>query len=102
MAHEWAHIVQFSKGHRNAGKSVELHADFLAGWFLGRTSVAREFPSDKQRQEAGYRIFFYGDNNIHSPDHHGTGVERASAIQSGFELAAKVNNVDAAYRARSL
>ncbi len=42
MAHEWAHIVQFSKGHRNAGKSVELHADFLAGWFLGRTSVARD------------------------------------------------------------
>jgi hypothetical protein len=101
MAHEWAHIVQFSRGYRAAGKSVELHADFLAGWFLGRTTAAREFSTEAQRQEA-YRIWRYADNDIHNPDHHGTMGERTSAIESGFDLAAKVGNVDAAFRARSL
>lgn len=102
MAHEWAHIVQFSRGHRLPGKSTELHADFLAGWFLGRTRGARDYSADKQRTEAGYRIFLYGDGDIHSPHHHGTGAERVSAIQSGFELAPQLNNVDDAFRARSL
>ena len=102
MAHEWAHIVQYSRGHRLPGKSTELHADFLAGWFLSRTGAAQDVSADKQRDEAMYRIFFLGDYNYGDPDHHGTPIERASVITQGFDLAAKVNNVDAAYRARSL
>jgi hypothetical protein len=101
MAHEWAHVVQFSRGYRAPGKSVELHADFLAGWFLGRTTGARESSPAMQRQEA-YRIWKYADNDIHGPAHHGTIGERMNAIDSGFELAAKVGNVDGAFRARSL
>ena len=102
MAHEWAHIVQFSKGHRNAGKSVELHADFLAGWFLAARVWRGNFLRTSSDRKPVIASSFTGTTTSIVPDHHGTGVERASAIQSGFELAAKVNNVDAAYRARSL
>jgi len=102
MAHEWAHIVQYSRGHRLPGKSTELHADFLAGWFLSRTSAARTESVEKQGAEAMYRFGLLGDNDLGHPDHHGTMAERANAVTQGFDLAARVNNVDAAYRARSL
>jgi hypothetical protein len=102
IAHEWAHIVQFSRGYRNAGKSVELHADFLAGWFLGRTSGARTGFKDQERGEAMIRFFGLGDYEIYHPEHHGTPKERAFVIADGFDLASKVYNVDAAFRARSL
>jgi len=102
IAHEWAHIVQFSRGHRVPGKSVELHADFLAGWFLGRTSGARIGSNDQERGEAMIRFFGLGDYETNHPEHHGTPKERAFVIADGFDLASKVNNVDAAFRARSL
>lgn len=102
VAHEWAHIVQFSRGHRFPGKSIELHADFLSGWFLGRTSLARSGSKDLERGEAMLRSYGLGDYEHNDPDHHGTPKERAFAIADGFDLAEKVNNVDAAFRARSL
>jgi hypothetical protein len=102
MAHEWAHIVQFNRGHRVPGKFTELHADFLAGWFLGRTTSARPGSPDQQRADGLYRFGGMGDFEYSNPQHHGTPGERAGAITKGFDLAAKVDNIDAAFRARSL
>jgi hypothetical protein len=102
IAHEWAHIAQFNRGHRTPGKATELHADFLAGWFLGRTSLARPGATDQQRTDSMYRFGVMGDFEYSNPHHHGTPGERAGAITSGFDLAAKVDNIDAAFRARSL
>jgi hypothetical protein len=98
LAHEWAHIVQYTKGQPAPGKSTELHADFLAGWFLGRTTKGW----GDARKEGMYRFYFLGDDQIRHPDHHGTPIERASAIVDGFDLAATVDTVDAAYRRRPL
>jgi hypothetical protein len=95
VAHEWAHIVQFARNHHAAGKAAELHADFLAGWFLGRTAG-----SSGVRDEAMYRFYFLGDHAVNHPDHHGTPMERASAATAGFDLAAKVDDIDAAFGAR--
>jgi hypothetical protein len=95
VAHEWAHIVQFARNYLAPGKAAELHADFLAGWFLGRTAG-----SSGVRDEAMYRLYFLGDDAVNHPDHHGTPMERASATTNGFDLAAKVDNIDAAFSAR--
>lgn len=98
VAHEWAHIAQFARQYRTATvKSRELHADYMAGWFLGRTT-----PKDRAeavRNEAMYRFYFLGDTETAHPDHHGTHIERASAITKGFEAAAKVDDLDAAFAA---
>ena len=95
VAHEWAHIVQFARNYLAPGKAAELHADFLAGWFLGRTAG-----SSGVRDEAMYRFYFLGDDAVNHPDHHGTPMERASAATNGFDLADKVDNIDAAFSAR--
>ena len=99
VAHEWAHILQHVRQYRTASyKAAELHADYLAGWFLGRTTP----PAGGQaaKDEAMYRFFFLGDTEYTNPTHHGTPMERVSAITSGFELAATVDKVDVAFDAR--
>jgi len=99
VAHEWAHIVQYSRGrYGGPGKSGELHADFLAGWFLGRPTPPAG--RDEAKNEAMYRLFFLGDTAYTDPNHHGTPLERASAVTDGFELAATVDKLDVAFEAR--
>jgi predicted metalloprotease len=88
MAHEFAHIYQFSTQYRqrlreldDTVKPVELHADFLAGYHLGL----------KRRSGASMDIgawmdgaYLLGDENYELKEHHGTPKERQRAVREGY------------------
>lgn len=79
LAHEYAHIVQFKAGRHPATPVNELHADFLAGWYLARRgynyfTVGPAFQS----------FFSKGGYDFNSPNFHGTPQQRLTAIQAGF------------------
>lgn len=84
MAHEFGHLAQFRAGFREPGKRPELHADFMAGWYLnlrGRYAWVNLMPA--------LRIFYeLGDYSFNSPQHHGTPQERLAAAQAGFNSGA--------------
>jgi hypothetical protein len=90
-AHEFGHIVQYKRGlqpilmrGQNTVRRVELHADFLAGYFSGTRKMKRsDFPA-AVFATTQYRV---GDDDFASPTHHGTSEERAAAIVRGFEVA---------------
>jgi hypothetical protein len=93
-AHEFGHIVQFKKGLYdslivgNTVKRLELHADFLAGYFAGKHKL--EMPSFPAAVFAT-TLFSFGENQFGDPNHHGTQRERGDAVVAGF---------DAGYRAK--
>lgn len=87
-AHEFAHVVQFfsphyrqlRKAHRTV-KLVELHADFLAGYFVARRRA--RFP-EMRLQGLGEAWEAMGDVEYNDPKHHGTSAERLAAIEEGY------------------
>jgi hypothetical protein len=87
-AHEFAHIYQFWSGYHQEltvdGKVrlAELHADFLAGYFLARRKAEL---TQLNIQGAGALIESLGDTEFSSPDHHGTPVQRVRAIEAGYD-----------------
>lgn len=86
-AHECGHIFQFFSPYvRRLGgytaKYVELHADFLAGYYMGRR---REFSSDRIAVFAR-SVFNKGDYNFNHPSHHGTPDQRFEAMKRGYEI----------------
>jgi len=90
FAHEFGHIAQFRTGLHNSlrerqptAKLVELHADFLAGYYLGLRQA--ENP-ELRLWAAGALINGLGDNNFTNPGHHGTAEERTFAIEQGYKL----------------
>lgn len=93
LAHEFAHIYQFEHGYYQrlldasiySGKKThrlnELHADFLAGWFLG----GMDFAVGLKQQRAFVNSFFArGDFDQSNVQHHGSPAERLSALFVGF------------------
>jgi hypothetical protein len=84
MAHEWNHVLQFSKGTRLALlKDKELQSDFMAGYYLrvrGAVDSAAVY---------GFANALYsrGDYYFWNPQHHGTPEERVQAMFLGFEYA---------------
>lgn len=90
-AHEFGHIAQHKYGltrplaaGQTTVKRVELHADFLAGYFAGVRKMERpDFPA------AVYATtqYGFGDYRSDSVRHHGRPEERAAAIVKGFETA---------------
>jgi hypothetical protein len=90
IAHEFGHIWAMRAGMMdklNEGqktvKRSELHADFLAGYFLGTRKRAAPNISLHAAGELFHRI---GDDNINSPNHHGTPKERVAAAEEGFKI----------------
>jgi hypothetical protein len=91
VAHEYGHIAQYKHNLKQtllAGqttvKRLELHADFLAGYFAGARKLKRpDFPA------AVFATTQYsaGDYRVERISHHGTPEERANAIVKGFETA---------------
>jgi hypothetical protein len=91
VAHEFGHIAQFKNNLKrplligqDSVKRLELHADFLAGYFAGRRKLDRpDFPA------AVFATTQYaaGDYRPERVSHHGTPEERANAIVKGFEVA---------------
>ena len=89
-AHEFGHILQYKKDLRSKliingkVKRLELHADFLAGYFAGKRKLdSPGFPA----AVFATTQYSFGDNNYGSPDHHGTQKERGDAVVAGFETA---------------
>lgn len=93
--HEGAHIYQFANGYQSrlrgrTVKPMELHADFLAGWYFARTG--RTEPS---LVAFGTSLFDKGDYQYNDRDHHGTPEERVSAMQAGYAVG-NITNVSTA------
>ena len=89
-AHEFGHIAQFRSGidkqllrYQHTVKRVELHADFLSGYFLGVRK--RQQPSISVR-EAGHALYQIGDYEFNDENHHGTPDQRVAAAETGFWL----------------
>jgi|SRR5208337_2883850 len=89
-AHEFGHIVQYdTRVHDTLSygqptvKLVELHADFLAGYYLG---LRQSDQPSLRLFSAGAFIHDLGDNNFTSPTHHGTKEERTAALEGGYRL----------------
>ena len=89
-AHEFGHIAQFRSGvderllrSQRTVKRMELHADFLSGYFLGVRK--RQRPSISV-WAAGHTLYRIGDYEFQNPNHHGTPDERVAAAESGFKL----------------
>jgi hypothetical protein len=93
-AHEFGHIAQYKHGVdrmlivNGRKKRLELHADFMAGYFAGRRKL--EMP-DYPAAVFATTQYSFGDNSYGAPEHHGTSVERGQAVVAGY---------DSAYRAR--
>ena len=84
-AHEGAHVVQFgspSLSERLRGptvKLIELHADFLAGYYFSRTGR-----TEKSLVTFGESLFSKGDYDYNDRQHHGTPKQRVAAMRAGY------------------
>jgi hypothetical protein len=90
-AHEFGHILQYKLNLRDkilAGqptvKRMELHADYLAGYYAGALKLKRpKYPAAVFATQQ----YSAGDLHVNHPSHHGRPDERAAAIVRGFEVA---------------
>jgi len=96
MAHEWAHIVQQNREPLRIMPVPwkELHADFLAGWYLGLRSRQIAMPIDG----FGRSLYGKGDTAFFDPNHHGTPAQRATMMFEGYVYARETGerSIDAA------
>jgi hypothetical protein len=89
-AHEFGHIAQFKYevykrlvGVDERTKRLELHADFLSGYFAGLRKIQRpDFPA------ATFALTQFGFGDYTDDiDHHGTPDERGAAVVAGYRAA---------------
>ncbi len=100
LAHEWAHILQ----QNTPGLRImptpwkELHADFLAGWYMGLRSI--ELRTPVPIDGFGRSLYGKGDYGFFDPDHHGTPEQRAVMMYEGYDYArnSSERGLDAAVR----
>lgn len=103
-AHEFGHIIQYNKGIQGVlrggertVRKIELHADYLSGWYLGLRKM--EDPNISL-YSSGKTFNEIGDFQYNNPDHHGTPKERVDAAEAGFSLAQQgVRDISSAVRA---
>jgi hypothetical protein len=80
LAHEFAHALQFKMGHNGVYKRPELHADFIAGYYIGKTYNL----SNDELVTFLSEFASLGDYNFFDLQHHGTPYERECAFKEGF------------------
>lgn len=90
-AHEFGHICQFQQnlsstlqGTERTVRRIELHADYLSGWYLGLLKKRNSSISLWSSGDTFHRI---GDSNFTNELHHGTPEQRVAASRAGFDLA---------------
>ena len=90
-AHEFAHVVQFFSGFyerlsrgQTTKKLVELHADFLSGYYIGLRKINY---TPAQLVVLGRSWETIGDSSYTDPQHHGTPEERLGAVEQGYRFA---------------
>lgn len=81
FAHEWGHIRQFSDVGQLHKPLMELHADYLAGWYLGTKS---SYGSSLDIAGIARSLFEKGDSNFNSPPDHGLPRQRVRSMEVGF------------------
>lgn len=81
MAHEFAHILQNKLKCELTGSFRELHADFLAGYYLGITD---QFSDSDQTTVFAQSLFEKGDGALWEEGHHGTPEMRVQAMMGGY------------------
>lgn len=93
-AHEFAHIAQYRYSHQGQSivnwltdgqpgiKKMELHADYLAGYYVG---MARLRNPETPAATVAYATYVIGDFNVDSEQHHGTPDERGQAVANGYQ-----------------
>ncbi len=84
LAHEWGHLLQFSKGFdSNWDVRFELSADYLAGWYLARTRKDIEKRSD----DVANLFASLGSTTLFAdPDYHGSPKQRSRTLLNGARL----------------
>lgn len=89
MAHEWAHQLQFKERMFKVSAPVvmELQADCVAGYHLGRFANA----SEEEIKKFSNSLFSKGDYAFNDPSHHGTPVSRTEIMTFGYKLGAAKN-----------
>ena len=92
-AHEFGHIVQYNYTYENRAlidllngdqptvKRGELHADFLAGYYVG---MARRRNPDTPAASIAQAAYVLGDFDVDYRGHHGTPDERGAAVYAGY------------------
>jgi len=102
-AHEFGHVAQFRSGledellrGQKTVKRLELHADFMSGYFLGTRK--REDPSISV-WAAGKTFYEIGDFQYNNRGHHGTPDERVRAAESGFKYGSRAEDYKTTFRA---
>lgn len=83
LAHEHAHILEYDSEFHAATVTMELLADFMAGWFLGQKAV-RGVPGLDIRVLAA-SLFEKGGYDFNNPNFHGTPEQRVQAMLVGFQ-----------------
>jgi hypothetical protein len=103
-AHEFGHIQQYASGKyeqigaaQPTSKRIELHADFVSGYYLGLLKVGHP---DASLWKAGQKIYEFGDYGYNNPRHHGTPEQRVMSAEAGFKLSYfQKKDFDYAFRA---
>lgn len=97
MAHEFAHIYQYQSGiyrlltcSQPTHRLLELHADYLAGYYLG---LKRLRSGEIDIKAFLNTLYLKGDTDFTSPGHHGTPLERKSVMLEGYKTGL-TNNTD--------
>ncbi|WP_022694884.1 hypothetical protein [Ponticaulis koreensis] len=104
LAHEFAHLAQFSRGYYVDVPTQELMADMMAGWAIGLLFSDEFVTDDRRRQrllsEAARTMFDIGDYAFNSPNHHGTPQQREAAFELGLSMyyEGDVGRVNTAFR----
>ena len=90
IAHEFAHIYQYQsefyqllKRTQNSNKRVELHADYLAGYYLGLKRLRNAEIDIKAFLDS---LYLKGDTHFNSPTHHGSPFERKQVMLEGYKV----------------
>jgi hypothetical protein len=80
LAHEYGHVLQIEYESDLDWKYRELHADYLAGYYLRTKSYVSYYELNN------FAKVFYdlGDEAFWSEDHHGTSLERLRAFKAGY------------------
>jgi hypothetical protein len=90
MAHEFGHIFQYQSEFyqlltqsQSTHRLLELHADYLSGYYLGLKRLRSGEIDIKASFDSSY---LSGDADFNSPDHHGTPIERAKVMLEGYKI----------------
>jgi hypothetical protein len=97
MAHEFAHIYQYQTSFyqlltqsQQTHKLLELHADYLAGYYLGLKRLRSGEIDIKAFLDS---LYLRGDMDFNSPTHHGTPMQRKQVMLDGYKIGL-TNNID--------